>query len=76
MLQAEIQSRLQILAAISDKKREGATAVAAEKERLAVIGTLLTEHFEVISKSLYKKVLTHEEREALLVANTSSTHEG
>ena len=76
MLKAEIQSRLQNLAAISDKKRKGAAAVAAEKERLATIGTLLTEHFEVISKSLYKKVLTHEEREALLVANTSLTHEG
>ena len=72
LLKAEIQSRLQNLAAISDKKREGAAAVAAEKERLATIGTLLTEHLEVISK----KVLTHEEREALLVANTSLTHEG
>ena len=72
MLQAEIQSRLQILAVIRDKKREGAAAVAAEKKRLATIGTLLTEHLGVISK----KVLTHEEREALLVANTSLTHEG
>ena len=71
-LRAEIQAIPQQLAVILEKKREGAAAVAAEKERLATIGTLLAEHLEVISK----KVLTHEEREALLVANTSSTHEG
>lgn len=71
-LRAEIQAIPQQFAVILEKKREGAAAVAAEKERLATIGTLLTEHLEVISK----KVLTHEEREALLVANTSSTHEG
>lgn len=71
-LRAEIQAIPQQLAVILEKKREGKAAVEAEKERLATIGTLLTEHLEVISK----KVLTHEEREALLVANTSLTHEG
>lgn len=71
-LRAEIQAIPQQFAVILEKKREGAAAVAAEKERLATIGTLLAEHREVISK----KVLTHEEREALLVANPSLTHEG
>ena len=65
-LDSEIAAVQRGLDAALKKRREGQTAVDADKARLETIGSLLTAQFEELSTAVYGQVLTSKERKALV----------